>query len=325
VKAACYDTTGPAREVLHLRELDRPEPGPGQVRVRVHRSGINPTDVKARAGFTPRPIDDFQIPHQDGSGTIDAVGAGVDPTRVGQRVWLYLAAATQRWGTAAEWTVVDQRQAVPLPDSASFELGACLGVPAVTAHHCLFADGPLTGRTVLVAGGAGSVGHFAIELAKWAGATVVSTVSGPSKAELARQAGADMVVNYRDPDVVEQITRFTPRVDRVVEVDLAANLELDLALAGPGTTVITYATTGKPVELSVRACMTANVSLSFVLLYTISDEALAAATAGVAAALRDDAITALPVHSFGLDDVAAAHETVESGAAGKVLLQVTDD
>jgi NADPH:quinone reductase len=198
MRAALYDHHGPAREVLRVEDLERPEPGPGEVRVRVEVSGINPTDWKSRSGATPRPIDGFQIPHLDGAGVIDAVGDGVDAGRTGQRVWVWMASAGRRWGTAAEWTVVPQRQAVPLPDNASAELGASLGVPAMTAHRCLFADGPVDGKTVLVAGGAGAVGHFAIELAKRAGARVIATVSGPHKAELAAKAGADLVVNYRE-------------------------------------------------------------------------------------------------------------------------------
>ncbi|HEY1322078.1 MAG TPA: NADPH:quinone reductase, partial [Streptosporangiaceae bacterium] len=200
MRAALYRDMGEAAEVFQVEEVDRPEPGPGEVLVRVHASGVNPTDYKARSGAVPRPIDDFQIPHQDGAGVIEAVGAGVDPRRVGERVWLWLAAAGRRWGTAAEWTALPARQAVPLPDGASFELGASLGVPAMTAHYCLFSDGPVNGQTVLVAGGAGAVGHFAIELAKRAGARVVTTVSSPDKAALAEKAGADLVVNYRSPD-----------------------------------------------------------------------------------------------------------------------------
>ena len=190
--AALYRQTGPAADVLEVEEVERPLPAPGEVLVRVRASGINPTDYKSRAGLTPRPIDGFQVPHMDGAGIIEGVGPGVNPGRVGERVWLWLAAAGRRWGTAAEWTVVPDRQAVPLPDGASFDLGASLGVPAVTAHYCLFSDGPVTGQTVLVAGGAGGVGHFAIELAKRSGARVITTVSSAEKAALAEKAGADL-------------------------------------------------------------------------------------------------------------------------------------
>ena len=211
MRAALYDRYGSAGEVLRVEEIPTPEPGPGEVRVKITYSGVNPTDWKSRSGSTPRPIDGFQIPHHDGAGVIDAAGQGVDPGRIGQRVWLWFAAAGRHWGTAAEWTVVPAEQAVPLPDGASFELGASLGVPAMTAHRCLFADGPIDGKTVLVAGGAGAVGHFAIELAKFYGARVVTTVSGPDKAELAKKTGADLVVNYREPSAVDRDQGIRPR------------------------------------------------------------------------------------------------------------------
>lgn len=320
MRAAVYRANGSARDVLSVEEVGRPEPGPGEVLVRVRASAVNPTDYKTRSGATPRPIDGFQVPHQDGAGVIEAVGEGVDRARAGERVWVWFAAHRRRWGTAAEWTVVPARQAVPLPDGASFELGASLGVPAMTAHRCLFADGPVTGQAVLVAGGAGAVGHYAIELAKHAGARVVTTVSGPRKAALAEKAGADLVVNYRDPDALEQIKAFAPAVDRVVEVALGANLELDLALAGPSTVVVTYAADGTNPELPVRACMTANATLRFVLLYGVPDSALDVAVADITAAVAAGALTELPAHRFPLTDIAAAHEASEAGAVGKVII-----
>jgi NADPH2:quinone reductase len=320
VKAALYDRYGPAAEVLRVQEVERPEPGPGEVRVKVAVSAVNPTDYKSRGGSTPRPIDGFQIPHHDGAGVIDATGEGVDPARVGQRVWLWFAAFGRRWGTAAEWTVVPERQAVALPEGVSMELGASLGVPAMTAHRCLFADGPVTGKTVLVAGGAGAVGHFAIQLARRAGARVIATVSGPQKAELARQAGADQVVNYRDADAADQIRAVAPRVDRVVEVALGANLALDLALAGPGTVIVTYAAQASDPVLPVRACMTANVVLRFILLYGVPAAALDHAVADVSAALAEGVLTELPEHRFPLSEIVAAHEAAEAGPTGKLLV-----
>lgn len=323
MRAATYDRVGPAGEVLRVGDIERPEPGPGQVRVRLAVSGINPTDVKARGGSVPRPIDGFQIPHQDGAGHIDAVGAGVDPGRVGQPVWLWFAAAGSRFGTAAEWTVVPERQAVPLPPNASLELGAGLGVPAVTAAHCLFADGPLDGAAVLVAGGAGAVGHFAVELASRAGARVVSTVSKPWQADLARAAGAHHVVDYTDPDAAEQIRSFlTTGVDRVIEVAIGANLPLDLAVAGPAATIVSYAAAGADPALPVRACMTANVTLKFMLLYTLTDAQLDAAVGHVGSALAQGALTPQPMTRFPLDRVAQAHEAVEAGGSGKVVLDL---
>ena len=320
MRAASYDRYGPATEVLEVRDVERPAPGPGEVLVKVALSGVNPTDWKSRSGATPRPIDGFQIPHHDGAGVIEAVGDGVDPARAGQRVWLWLAAAGRRWGTAAEWTVVPADQAVPLPAGASLELGASLGVPAMTAHWCVFADGPVTGKTVLVAGGAGAVGHFAIELAARAGARVIATASGPEKAELARRAGAAHVVNYRDADAAGQIRAAAGQTDRVIEVALGANLALDLAVAKPGSMIVTYAAEPADPVLPVRACMTANVTLRFILLYGVPRPALRQAAADITAALTEGALTELPVHRFGLSDIAAAHEAVEAGALGKVLV-----
>jgi NADPH2:quinone reductase len=320
VKAASYDRYGPAADVLSVAEIDRPEPGPGEVLVRVAFSGINPTDWKSRSGATPRPIDGFQIPHHDGAGVIEAVGDGVDLARVGQRVWLWMSAAGRRWGTAAEWTVVTERQAVPLPGNASLELGASLGVPAMTAHWCLFADGPITGKTVLVAGGAGAVGHFAIELGVRAGARVIATASGPEKAELSRKAGAAHVINYRDADAADQVRAAAGQTDRIIEVALGANLGLDLAVAKPGSAIVTYAAEPTDPVLPVRACMTANVVLRFILLYGVPIEALDRAAADITAAVADGALTELPVHKFGLEDIVAAHEACEAGPLGKVLV-----
>jgi len=319
MRAALYDRHGPAMQVLRVVDTERPEPKPGEVRIKIEHSGVNPTDWKTRSGAPPRPMHGFQIPHHDGAGVIDAVGEGVDPGRIGQRVWTYLAASGRQWGTAAELTVVPADQAVPLPDGVSAELGASLGVPAMTAHRCLFADGTVERKTILVAGGAGAVGHFAIQLAKFFGARVVTTVSNEEKAELARSAGADLVVNYRDPSATEQISSFG-RVDRVIEVALGANLQLDLAVIRPGGVIVTYAADGNDPVLPVRAGMSANLVLRFVLLYGFPPEALREAAKDITTALASGALTELPVHKFSLDDIAAAHDAVERRAVGKVLV-----
>jgi NADPH2:quinone reductase len=316
MKAALYRGTGTAAAVLTVEDIDRPEPGPGEVLVRVHASGVNPTDWKTRSGATARPIDDFQVPHQDGAGVIEAVGPGVDPARVGQRVWLWLAAFGRRWGTAAEWTVLPSERAALLPEGASFDLGASLGVPALTAHYCLFSDGPIDGQTVLVAGGAGAVGHFAINLAKRAGVRVITTVSSAEKAALAKQAGADLVVNYREPGAAERIGA----VDRIIEVALGANLDLDLAVAHAGTTIVTYAAEAANPVLPVRACMSANITLKFVLLYGVAQDTLTAAAADISAAAAAGALTELPVHRYPLSEIIAAHEAAEDGVTGKVVV-----
>jgi NADPH2:quinone reductase len=289
------------------------------VRVKVAVSGVNPTDWKARANEVPFA---FQVPDQDGAGAIDAVGEDVDPGRVGERVWVYFAAWQRQWGTAAEYTVLPAEQAVPLGD-APFDLGASLGIPALTAHRCLFADGPLTGATVLVAGGAGAVGHAAIELARWGGAqTVIATVSSEEKARLASAAGAHHAVNYRQEDAAARIRELAPDgVDRVVEVALKANLELDLAVGA--THIVTYAATpDESVAVPVRALMGPNVVLRFVLIYSIRRDALRRAVADVSQAVREGALTTLPLHRFPLDRTAAAHDAVQGGAVGKVLIDL---
>ncbi len=320
MRAAIYRQTGDSG-VLSVEEIPTPEPGPGEVRVHVTHSGVNPTDWKTRSGMTGGAPSEPQVPHQDGAGVIDAVGEGVDVGRVGQRVWLYLAAFQNRWGTAAQYSVVPSERAVPLPDMASGELGASLGVPAVTAAHCLGGDPDrLSGTTVLVTGGAGAVGHYAIELARHAGARVVTTVSSPEKAELATAAGADLVVDYRRPGFVEEIKRFTPTVDRVIEVALGANLDLDLAVSRAGTEIVTYATEAEDPVLPTRRLMAANVTIRYVLLYGVPHRELADAVRWVDRAVRDSALSLLPLHRFSLDEVAAAQDAVEHGAVGKVLV-----
>jgi NADPH:quinone reductase len=322
MKAALYRAYGPAAESLRVEDVDPPEPGPGEVRVRMHLSGVNPTDWKSRSGATPRPIDGFQVPHHDGMGVIDAVGADVDGGRIGQRVWTWLAAAGNRWGTAAQWSVLPARQAVPLPDGATPELGASLGVPALTAHRALFADGPVDGKNVLVAGGAGAVGHYAIELAKFFGARVATTVSGRAKAELARKAGADLIVNYRDADAADQLRVFAPQMDRIVELAIGANLDLDLAVSGPQTHIVNYAAEAADPVLPVRRCMNANVTIRFILLYSVPAEAIDLAVTDVSRAAVAGALTELPVTRFPLEQVASAHNAVERGAVGKVLVEI---
>jgi len=322
VKAALYDRMGGASDVIRVEEVETPEPGVGEVRVRMHLSGVNPTDWKSRSGLTPGRMDGFQIPHHDGAGVIDQVGPGVDPSRVGERVWLWMAASGRRWGTAAQWSVVPQGQAVPLPDGISDELGASLGVPAMTAHRCLLADGPISAADVLVAGGAGAVGHFAIELAKQLGARVATTVSGEEKGELAARAGADLVVNYREETALGELRAFSAHFARMVEVNLGANFPLDLALATSQTVIVTYAASGPDPTLPVRACMTANIALRFVLLYGVPRPALDAAVGDITSALRQGALSELPIHRFPLARCAEAQRAVEEGAVGKVVVEL---
>src|SRR3989442_10703752 len=222
-----------------------PEPGPGEVRVRIVASGLNPTDVKARAGSRPMGFPRV-IPHQDGAGVIDRVGPGVPASRVGERVWLYIVQWQRPFGTAAEYACVPARRAITLPAATSFAEGACLGIPAVTAHRCLFADGPIAGQTVLVTGGAGAVGHYAVQLAKWAGARVIATVSSTEKAASAAAAGADHTVNYRTGEAAKEILALTGGAggDRIVDVDFGGNLGVSLETIKGNGAIATYASMG---------------------------------------------------------------------------------
>ena len=323
MRAAWYEQTG-GSDVIQVGERPAPEPGPGEVRVKVAFSGVNPTDWKSRSGATGDVHGDFQIPNQDGSGVIEAVGDGVSDARIGERVWVFFAARQRSWGTAAEFTVVPADHAVPLPESASLELGASIGIPAMTAHRCLFADGHVTGKTVLVAGGAGAVGRSAIELARFLGAgRVIATVSNDEKAEIARAAGAGHTINYKGDDAAEQLQAAAPDgIDRVVELSLGQNLELNLAAAAPHCVISSYANEGPNPELEVRKLMTPNITLRFVLVYTMPAEAIEAAVHDITAALDAGALTEPPLNKFPLDQTAAAHDAVENGAVGKVLIAV---
>jgi NADPH2:quinone reductase len=306
----------------------------------VRVSGVNPTDWKARRGGRSGPELPFPevVPNQDGAGTIDAIGEGVLAARVGERVWLWEAAWRRAHGTAQEFVVLSERQAVRLPDTVSFDVGASVGIPALTAHRCLtvselspraLSSGALAGQTVLVAGGAGAVGHAAIQLARWAGARVLSTVSSPEKAKLALAAGAEHVVNYRTGDAPEQLRGLAPYgIDVVVEVASAANAALDAAVLAPNGTVAAYATDGgNELELKVRELMFRNLRYQFVLVYTVPAAAKDQAVADVAAAVADGALpvgedAGLPLHRFPLEQTADAHAAVEGGAVGKVLIDI---
>jgi NADPH:quinone reductase len=336
VRAITYTRAG-GPEVLDLVDRPVPEPGPGEVRVRVAFSGVNPTDWKSRSGTEPGP--EGQVPNQDGSGTVEAVGEGVDPAVVGQRVWIWEAAWQRPWGTAAEHTVVPARQVVLLGEDPSFELGAALGIPFLTAHRCLtvaeslpdrLGPGTLTGRTVLVQGGAGAVGNAAIQLARWADATVIATVSTPEKAQLAAAAGASHVVNYRQQDVVAEVRKIVPKgVDTVVEVAPAANAAIDAQVIGLHGAVAMYADDGGgEVTVPVRAQMGPNARWQFVLVYTEPARAKDLAVEDVNAAVLDGAVrvgaeAGLPLHVYPLAETAVAHRAVEEGAVGKVLIDVT--
>jgi NADPH:quinone reductase len=338
MRAVVYSQTG-GTDVLRLVERPVPEPGPGEVRVAVRVSGVNPTDWKARRASGGGQLAFPEVvPNQDGAGTVDAVGDGVDASRVGERVWLWEAAWQRADGTAQEYVVLPERQAVRLPDGASFDVGASLGIPALTAHRCLtvselgphrLAPGVLADRTVLVAGGAGAVGHAAIQLARWAEARVISTVSSDEKVRLASAAGADHVVNYRKSDASGEIGRLAPDgVDVVVEVAPAANRALDAAVLAANGTVAMYAGDGgDQFGLSVGELMSRNVRYQFVLVYTVDPAAKDQAVTDVTAAVADGALpvgedAGLPLHRFPLEQSSEAHAAVEGSAVGKVLIDV---
>jgi NADPH2:quinone reductase len=320
--AACYPTAGEAPGTLSVAEIARPQPAPGEVLVRVRVSGVNPTDWKSRRSGGNASVAEVVVPNQDGAGEIVAVGDGVDAARVGERVWLWEGQWQRPQGTAAQWIALPAHQAVALPPSISHELGAGLGIPAITAHRCLFADGSLSGAKVLVHGGAGAVGHAAIELALWHGAHVATTVSSEEKADLARAAGAELVINYRSEMVADLLHEWAPDgVARIVEVNLAANVALDTDVLADGGVITCYTAPDRTVELS-RSLMVLNARLAFVLVYTIPLEAKLAAVADISQALSDGALTALPEHRFTLGQIAAAHDAVQQGAIGKVLVEI---
>jgi NADPH2:quinone reductase len=338
MRAISYATLGDP-SVLELVERSIPEPGAGEVRIRVLVSGVNPTDWKSRRGTYGSKVAEPTVPNQDGAGVVDELGAGVVDFSIGDRVWVTLAGdGRPASGTAQEYTVVPAPRVFPLPDTADFELGASVGIPAVTAHRALTVaeDGParltpgtLDGRVVLVAGGAGAVGNAAIQLARWAGATVIATVSGQAKANLATVAGAHRVVNYKQPDAAAQIRYVAPDgVDLIVEVAAGANADLDLAVLRPRGTISIYANDGgAPLNLAVRRNMGLNARYQFVLLYTLGWELIALAAADVNRAIEDGALgvgehAGLLLHRFDLEDAAAAHAAVESGVVGKVLITV---
>ncbi|SHJ90915.1 NADPH:quinone reductase [Pseudonocardia thermophila] len=327
MRAAWYERTGPAAEVLVVGDRPEPVPAPGEVRVRLAVAGINPRDVKRRAGAGDRVMEDpLVIPGDDGAGTIDATGAGVAPARIGERVWVHGAAFGRPFGTAAEYVTVPAEQAVPLPDGVPFEIGACLGVPALTAHRCVFADGPVDGRTVLVTGGAGAVGRYAVQFAALAGATVIATASTPEKRRSAREAGAHHVVDHRDPMAAQTIASLAGPggVARIVDVAFGANLPLTSALIAPGGTIATYGSDAEPQpRLPFYPLMRKGVVIRTVLVFTMPPQAREAAVRDVTRWLASGALTHPVAQVYPLDRIAEAHEAVERGGrVGRVLLDV---
>jgi NADPH:quinone reductase len=338
-RAVVYDRNG-GPDVLQVVDVPIREPGPGELRVRMHRSGVNPTDWKSREGAgDQRPVNPPRVPNHDGSGVVEAVGSGVEAAWRGLRVWTWEAAHNRPDGTAQELAILPHKQVVLLPDSASFDLGAALGVPFITAHRCLtvteggphrLGPGTLTDRVVLVAGGAGAVGNAAIQLARWSDATIIATVSSPEKANLAAAAGADHVINYREQDVAAEIRKISSRgVDTIVEVS-PTNAALDASVLARLGSVAIYANNGgNELTLPVRALMVPNARWQFVLLYTAPAGAKATAVEDISDAVLDGALrtgeqAGLPLHHFPLAKAADAHAAVQDAVVGKVLIDVVD-
>ena len=325
MRAAWYEQFGPAAEVLSLGELEAPQPEAGEVRVRIEVSGVNPVDVKRRLGGRGGSEGSRMVPHFDGAGTIETIGYGVPESRLGERVWLYEAQFERAFGTAAELAVVSSNLAVPLPDVASFDVGACLGIPALTAHRCVFGDGSVTGQTVLVTGGGGAVGNYAVQFAKLDGATVIATVSNNGKAELARQGGADHVVNYRTEDVVKRLSELTGAsgIDRVIEVEFGGNLETSMAALRNNGVIATYASQANP-EPSVPfyTLIYKNITVQHVLVFGMPREAKKQGIDDISRWLTAGKLKHHLGPRFNLDQIVEAHEAVEANVFGKVLVDL---
>lgn len=327
MQAAFYERTGPAGEVLQWSELPDPAPGPGELRVRLRWSGVNPSDVKSRAGLRSKVLPFPRIvPHSDGMGIVDAVGAGVARERIGQRVWVWNAAWGRAFGTAAQYVVLPERQAVVLPAGTSDEAGACLGIPALTALYAVMTGGGVQGRDVLVAGGAGAVGHYAVQFARLLGARqVLATVSSARKAALATAAGAHTVIDYRSENAAERVRQATEGrgVDRIIEVDIAANAALDADVVRPGGDWVVYGSGAAQFSLPFFPLIVRNVVLRFFIVYNLDDADRERATATLTDLLERNVLSHNIAERLPLEQIAQAHELVEQArAAGNVVLAV---
>jgi NADPH:quinone reductase len=323
MRAAYYEQNGSARDVLRVGEVATLQAAPGEVRVKLAASGVNPSDVKSRQGSTRKIAWPRVIPQSDGAGVIDQVGDGIAKSRIGERVWVWNGQWKRAFGTAAEYIALPAAQAVKLPDKIGFEAGACLGIPAMTAIHAVALAGAGKGTTLLVAGGAGAVGQYAIQFGKAAGATVLSTVSSPEKAAAAREAGADHTIDYKREDVGERVVELTGKrgVDAVVEMDLAANAKLIPFVLRPKGSVIVYGTGAAAASLPAFFCLTQSIRVQFFLVYELDTRERERAVSGIERALEQGRlINRVATPTFALADIAAAHEAVERGTLGKVIV-----
>ncbi|NNC58302.1 MAG: NADPH:quinone reductase [Woeseiaceae bacterium] len=327
MRAAWFEEFGTAKGVLQLGELDKPVAGPGEVLVKLVTSGVNPSDVKKRAGSFPDLLDaGLVIPNSDGAGVIESVGEGVDASRIGERVWVYQAQFARRFGTAAEYVAIESRRAPVLPQSASFEVGACLGIPVMTAHRCVFADGDVASQTVLVTGGAGRVGHYAVQWASQAGATVIATASNDADESTCRDAGAHHIVNHRGDDVVGAIMAATggKPVDRIVDVEFGANLPVSVEVLCVGGTIATYSSTqiSEP-TLPFFKMMYKDLTLRLVIVYAMPEAAKQHAIADIDNALTENRLQHRIAHTLPLAEIVKANEIIEEGSIrGAVVLTI---
>ncbi len=317
MRAAWFESFGPASEVLLVGEQEKPRPGHGEVLVRLSCSAVNPSDVKKRAGSSPSLLDEgIVIPHSDGAGVIEATGKGVSADRVGQRVWVYQAQHDRRFGSAAEYAVLDQGLAAPLPANTSFEVGACIGIPVMTAHRCVFADGPVDGQTLVITGGAGRVGHYAVQWAARAGARVIATASNEDDTASCIQAGATRTVNHRDRNWAAQVVEANDGklVDRVIDVEFGANLPAVLDMIRTSGTIVTYGSTQvtEP-KLPFYRMMFLDLVVRLVIVYAMPETAKQAAINDIHDALANDQLEHRITHVLPLDEIARAHELVEQG------------
>ncbi len=318
MRAAWYEELGPAREVLQVGEQPTVTAGPGEVRMKLHASGINPSDVKRRGGYGryTKPDGPIVIPNSDGAGVIDQIGAGVSEEMIGQRVWLFNGQRLGRTlGTAAEYIALDAKLVTPLPEGVSFAAGACLGIPCMTAHYGVFSEGPVKGKTVLVTGGAGAVGHYAIQLAKRNGAEVIATVSGPEKAAEAKAAGADHVLNYRGQDIGAEVRALTggKGIDHVCEVDFGGNLAANLQCVAQNGSITTYATDGdKSPALPVGDLMARCITIRIFVLNLLPRAKLKQAQNDISRWLAEGECVHRVPEIYPMAEIAAAHEAVEA-------------
>jgi NADPH2:quinone reductase len=325
MRAAYYSSQGPAHEVFKLGEQPTPEPGPGEVRVRLAVSGVNPSDWKVRkGGFGRKLVYPVNIPHSDGAGIIDAVGAGVSPDRIGERVWIWNGQWQRAFGTAAEFIALPARQAVKLPDNVDFAVGACLGIPALTAIQAVRLAGLDAGKTLLIAGGAGSVGHYAVQFAKRRGARIIATISGAEKAAHAIAGGADAVIDYRTEDVGTRLRELAPDgVDAVIEMDLARNAAYYPQILKPYATVVIYGMSANEVTLPTLWLMMNNIRLQFLFLYTIPDADREAGIAETTEMLQAGTLINTIAARMPLEEIADAHDLVEQRKLmGNIVLDI---